>query len=123
MTREALESGKLTTPRAKEYALQLSRLSEPDIQQNVKRLVLTPSDEFHQRDLERLNYALSWALANVILQTTRDTDPKTSKLRTDLRALTTQPLSATRDGVFAGRYDTDISYLAKGVHAYCERVR
>jgi hypothetical protein len=123
MTRQALESGKLTTPRGKEYASLLARMPRPELQNNVKRLILTPSDEFHQRDLERLNYALSWALAEVILKTGRNTDLATSKLRADLRALTTQPLSTTRDGVFAGRYDTDISYMAKGVHAYSERVR
>jgi hypothetical protein len=101
MTREALESGKLTTPRAKEYALQLSRMPQPDLQSNVKRLILTPTDEFHQRELERLNYALSWALAAVIIPAARNSDSQTSKLRADLRALTTQPLSTTRDGVFA----------------------
>jgi len=123
MIREALESGKLTTPRAKEYALRLSRMPGPDLQSNLRRLILTPSDEFHQRDLERLNYALSWALAAVIIPATRNSDPQTSELRADLRALTTQPFSTTRDGVFSGLYDADIRYLAKGVHAYCERVR
>ena len=123
MIGEALESGKLTTLRAKEYASLLSRMPRPDLQSNVKRLILTPSDEFHQRDLERLNYALSWALAEVILKTGRNTDLATSKLRADLRVLSTQPLATIRDDVFAGRYNTDLSYLANEVHAYSERVR
>jgi hypothetical protein len=98
-------------------------MPRPDLQSNVKRLILTPSDEFHQRDLERLNYALSWALAEVILKTGRNTDLATSKLRADLRVLSTQPLATIRDDVFAGRYNTDLSYLANEVHAYSERVR
>lgn len=123
MTRSAIESGKLASPRAKEYARQLSRLSASDLQANVRRLLLTPPDEFHQADLERLNYALSWALASVILQANRDEDPRTSKLRTDLRVLSNQPLAAVRDGIFAGHFDSDIGYLAKAVHAYAERMR
>jgi hypothetical protein len=121
MMQAAIEAGKLASPRSTKYKLEISRLPQSDLRKNIKRLLLTPAGEFHEGELEELNYALSWALTSVILQASREPSAPAPRLRNDLQFLSSHNLAAVRDGIFAGQFESAIDYLARNVHSFVQR--